>query len=63
MLEQALQERARSPEYAVWFNEQIAALVKHVRERTLAPSPAAGREPLADVSAIVPFDEGKAVGA
>jgi hypothetical protein len=53
----------RSPEYATWFDEQIAALVKHVRERTGAPRPAAGSEPLSDFSAIVPFDEGKgAVG-
>lgn len=63
MLELALQERARSAEYAAWFDEQIAALVKHVRERTGAPRPAAGSEPLSDFSAIVPFDEGKgAVG-
>ncbi len=59
MLERALQERAQSPEYAAWFDEQIAALVKHVRERTLTPRPAVASEPLSDLSAIVPFDEGK----
>jgi hypothetical protein len=60
LLERALQERAQNPAYAKWFDEQIASMVKHVRERTLAPArPAADNAPLADVSPIVPF-EGKA---
>jgi hypothetical protein len=58
MLEQALQERARDPNYARRFDAQIAGIVRYVRENS---RPAAGEKaaPLADVSAIVPFDEAK----
>jgi hypothetical protein len=60
LIERALQERASDPIFAKWFDGQIAALVRHVRERTLAPArPAADAAPLADMTAIVPFDEAK----
>jgi hypothetical protein len=64
LLERALQERARSPAYARWFDEQIEMLVAHVRERTLTPARPASDDStaLAAVSTIVPFDEGKAIG-
>jgi hypothetical protein len=58
LLESALQERTRSPEYARWFDAQIAGMVAYVRESS---RPAAGERAaaLADVSTIVPFDETK----
>ena len=62
LLEGAIQKRATDPAYAKWFDDQIATLITHVRERTLMPArPAAGAAPLPNVSTIVPFDEGRAV--
>lgn len=58
LVESALELRATNPDYARKFDEQIAATVRCVRD---ASRPAAGEKaaPLADVSAIVPFDEAK----
>jgi hypothetical protein len=56
LLEQALAERAKNPVYAAWFDEKIAALVKHVSEHTMAPRPVVSAQPLAGPSEVAPFE-------
>ena len=61
LLERAIRQRESDPIFAKWFDEQIANLVKHVRERTTAPAQPAAvtTSPLPDASTIVPFDDAK----
>jgi hypothetical protein len=58
LVESALRVRATDADYARRFDEQIAAMVRWVRDNS---RPAAGEKaaPLGDVSAAVPFDEAK----
>jgi hypothetical protein len=59
LVESAMRLRATDPDYARRFDEQIASMVRWVRDNS---RPAAGEKavPLGEVSAAVPFDEAKA---
>ena len=50
LVESALSERDKRPDYAKWFDGEIASLVQNVRERALAPARTATNvpTPLAD---------------
>ena len=58
LVESALRTRTVDPKYKAWFDDQIAAMVRFVRDNS-RPAPGEKAAPLADVSGIVPFDEAK----